>query len=232
MGIPCSPGYKEGWVHTVCIDYRKVNEITRKDTYPIPRVDDTLDTLAGSTWFSTLDLKSGYWQVKVAEEHWEKTAFYTQESLFEFNVMPFGLCNAPATFQRLMNVVLAGLQWTSCLVYIDDIIVVGSTFDLHLCNLQKVFERLKQADLKLHPQKCHFFQRQVQFLGHIISQDGISPDPEKTSKVAQWPVPTSAVEVQQFLGLANYYKQFVKDFVHSRYTLEVAHPVIGSFLLH
>ena len=178
-----------------CIDYRKVNEVTRKDAYPIPRVDDTLDTLAGSTWFSTLDLKSGYWQVEVAEEHREKTAFCTQEGLFEFNVMPFGLCNAPATFQRLMNAVLAGLQWTSCLVYIDDIIVVGSTFDLHLCNLQKVFERLKQAGLKLQPQKCHFFQRQVQFLGHIISQDGISPDPEKTSKVAQWPVPTSAVEV-------------------------------------
>ena len=137
--------------------------------------------------------------------------------------MPFGLCNTSATFQRLMNAVPAGLQWTSCLMYIDDIIVVGSTFDLHLCNLQKVFERLKQAGLKLHPQKC---QRQVQFLGHIISQDGISPDPKKTSKVAQWPVPTSAVEVQQFLGLANYYKRFVKDFVHSRYTLKVAHPVI------
>ena len=195
-----------------CIDYRKVNDVTRKDAYPIPRVDDTLDTLAGSTWFSMLDLKNGYWQVEVAEEHREKTAFCTQEGLFEFNVIPFGLCNSPATFQRLMNAVLAGLQWTSCLVYIDDIIVVGSTFDQHLSNLQKVFERLKQAGLKLQPQKCHFFQRQVQFLGHVISQDGISPDPEKTSKVAQWPVPTLTVEVQQFLGLANYYRRFVKDF--------------------
>ena len=125
-----------------CVDYRKVNEVTRKDAYPIPRVDDTLDTLAGSTWFTTLDLKSGYWQVEVAGEHREKTAFCTQEGLFEFNVMPFGLCNAPATFQRLMNSVLAGLQWTSCLVYIDDIIVVGRNFDEHLDNLQKVLKRL------------------------------------------------------------------------------------------
>ena len=195
-----------------CIDYRKVNEVTRKDAYPIPRVDDTLETLAGSTWVSTLDLKSGYWQVEVAEEHREKTEFCTQEGLFEFNVMPFGLCNAPATFQRLMNAVLAGLQWTSCLVYIDDIIVVGSNFDQHLSNLQKVFERLKHAGLKLQPQKCHFFSKKSSILGHIISQNGISPDPEKTSKVLHWPVPTSAVEVQQFLGLANYYRRFIRDF--------------------
>ena len=104
-----------------CIDYRKVNSVTHKDAYPLPRVDDTLDTLVGSIWFSTIDLKSGYWQVEVAPEHREKTAFCTQEGLFEFNVMPFGLCNAPATFQRLMDCVLAGLQWSNCLVYIDDI---------------------------------------------------------------------------------------------------------------
>ena len=132
------------------MDYRKVNEVTRKDAYPISRVDDTLDTLAGSAWFTTLDLKSGYWQVekmafwrrlksgtgrRVAAEHHEKMAFCMQEGLFEFNVMPFGLCNAPATFQRLMNSVLDGLQWTSCLVYIDYIIIVGNTFDQHLFNL-------------------------------------------------------------------------------------------------
>ena len=184
-----------------CVDYRKVNDITRKDAYPIPRVDDTLDTLSGSAWFTTLDLKSGYWQVEVAEEHREKTAFCTQEGLFEFNVMPFRLCNAPATFQRLMNSILAGLQWTTCLVYIDDIIIVGRTFDEHLNNLQHVFERLKQAGLKVQPHKCQFLQQQVTFLGHVISPNGISPDPAKTSKVEQWPTPTSKTEVQQFLGL-------------------------------
>ena len=195
-----------------CVDYRKVNEVTRKDAYPIPRVDDTLDTLAGSTWFTTLDLKSGYWQVEVAGENRDKTAFCTSEGLYEFNVMPFGLCNAPATFQRLMNSVLAGLQCTSCLVYIDDIIVVGNSFDQYLSNLQQVLERLKQAGLKVHPSKCQFLQREVTFLGHVISPNGIAPDPVKTCKVEQWPTPSSRVEVQQFLGLANYYQRFVKDF--------------------
>ena len=195
-----------------CVDYRKVNDVTRKDAYPIPRVDDTLDMLSGSTWFTTLDLKSGYWQVEVAEEHREKTAFCTPEGLFEFNVMPFGLCNAPATFQRLMNSVLAGLQWSTCLVYIDDIIIVGKTFDEHLKNLQHVFECLKQAGLKVQPHKCQFLQQEVTFLGHVISPNGIAPDPAKTSKVEQWPTSTSATQVQQFLGLANYYRRFVKDF--------------------
>ena len=182
-----------------------MNDVTRKDAYPIPRVDDTIDTLSGSTWFMTLDLKSGYWQVEVAGEHREKTAFCTQEGLFEFNVMPFGLCNAPATFQRLMNSVLAGLQWTSCLVYIDDIIVVGRNFDDHLSNLHQVLERLKQANLKVQRRKHQFLQQRVVFLGHVISPNGISPDPDKTAKVKHWPTPSSRVEVQQFLGFANYY---------------------------
>ena len=195
-----------------CVDYRRMNDITVKDAYPLPRVDDTLDTLAGSVWFSTLDLKSGYWQVEVAPEDRAKTAFCTQEGLFEFNVMPFGLCNAPATFQRLMDSVLAGLQWSSCLVYLDDIIIMGRSFEEHLRNLQQVMERLKQAGLKLQPKKCQFLQHKVNFLGHIISSVGISPDPSKTSKVKEWPRPTSVQETQQFLGLANYYRRFVENF--------------------
>ena len=111
-----------------CVDYRRLNAVTRKDAYPLPRIDDTLDTLSGSQWFSTLDLLSGYWQVEVAEGDREKTAFVTQSGLFQFKVMPFGLCNAPATFQRLMDLVLAGVQWSHCLVYLDDIIVVGRSF--------------------------------------------------------------------------------------------------------
>ena len=180
-----------------CVDYRKVNEITHKDAYPIPRIDDTLDTLAGSVCFSTLDLKSGYWQVEVDPQHREKTAFCTHEGLFQFNVMPFGLCNAPATFQRLMDMVLSGLQWSSCIVYIDDIIVVGRTFDEHLFNLKEVLERISKAGLKLHPSKCQFLQQKVQFLGHVVSTEGIMPDPSKTHQVKEWPVPTSVREVQQ-----------------------------------
>ena len=195
-----------------CVDYQKVNAVTRKDAYPLPRVDDTLDTLAGSKWFSTLDLISGYWQVEMSPEHREKTAFCTTKGLFEFNVMPFGLCNAPATFQRLMDMVLAGLQWSSCLVYLDDIIVIGKTFEDHLMNLREVFKHLKEAGLKLKRNKCDLCMEQVKFLGHIVSAEGVQIDPEKTEKVAQWPQPFSKREVQQFLGLANYYRRFVKDF--------------------
>jgi len=194
------------------VDYRKINSVTHKDAYPIPRVDDTLDTLSGSTWFSTIDLKSGYWQVEMAPQDREKTAFCTQEGLFEFNVMPFGLCNAPATFQRLMDCVLAGLQWSSCLVYIDDVIIIGRSFEEHLHHLQQVLDRLKLAGLKIQPSKCHFLQHKVNFLGHVVSNEGVLPDLSKTSKVKEWPTPTSVQEVQRFLGLANYYRRFVRNF--------------------
>ena len=141
---------KDGSVR-FCIDYRKVNNITRKDAYPLPRIDDTLDTLSGAKWFSTLDLLSGYWQVEVTAEDREKTAFVTRDGLFEFNVMPFGLCNGPATFQRLMDMILTGLQWTNCLIYLDDVIIFSHDFKSHLDNLQYVFQRLRSAGLKLKP---------------------------------------------------------------------------------
>ena len=130
-----------------CVDYRQINAVTRKDAYPLPRVDDTLETLAGSQLFSTLNLISGYWQVEVKPEDREKTAFVTSEGLYEFNVLPFRLCNGPATFQCLMNILLAGIQWHNCLVYINDIIVLGRTFDEHLKNLAQVFQRLCDANL-------------------------------------------------------------------------------------
>ena len=195
-----------------CIDYRKVNSVTRKDAYPLPRVDDILDTLGGSKWFSTLDLKSGYWQVKVDSSSREKTAFTTSEGLYEFKVMPFGLCNAPATFQRLMNRVLCDVNWVECLVYIDDTVVIGLTFEQHLSNLGTVLSRLRQAGLKLQPAKCKLCQKEVRFLGHVISENGIATDPEKTAVIATWPVPESKKNIQQFLGLANYYRRFIKDF--------------------
>ena len=197
-----------------CIDYRKLNAVTRKDAYPLPRIDDTLETLAGSRWFTTLDLLSGYWQVEVAEEDREKTAFCTQEGLFEFKVMPFGLCNAPATFQRLMDLLLAGVQWSTCLVYIDDIVIPGKTFEEHMHNLQVVLHKLKEAGLRLKPSKCNFFQRQVCYLGHIVSENGVATDPAKTEKVAAWPRPTSVTDVQRFLGLASYYRRFIRNFAH------------------
>jgi hypothetical protein len=142
-----------------CVDYRKLNDVTKKDCFPIPRIDDTLDTLAGANWFSTLDLKSGYWQVDVHPDDKEKTAISTGHGLWQFTVMLFGLCNGPATFERRMETVLRGHIYDSCLVYLDDEIVIGRTFHEHLTNLRKVFQRFREARLKLNPAKCQLFQK-------------------------------------------------------------------------
>ena len=142
-----------------CVDYRKLNAVTHRDAYPLPRIDETLQALSGSQWFTTLDMLSGYWQVGIAEKDREKTAFVTQEGLFEFNVMPFGLCNAPATFQRLMDFTLAGMLWSECLVYLDDVIVFGRTFEDHLRNLGLVLARLRTVGLKAKPSKCAFLSK-------------------------------------------------------------------------
>ena len=168
-----------------CVDYRRFNAITRKYAYPLPRVDNTLDTLAESQWFTTLDLISGYWQVEVHPSDHEKTAFCTPEGLFEFKVMPCGLCNAPATFQRLMNSVLAGLPWNTCLVYLDDIIVLGKTFPSHLENIRQMFSHIRGAGLKLQPSKCALCRLEVSYLGHIVSPKGITTDPNKTNSHVQ-----------------------------------------------
>ena len=180
-----------------CVDYRALNSVTRKDSYPLPRIDDTLDTLAGMTLFSTLDLKSGYWQVKLEPRDKEKTAFSTGKGLWQFKVMPFGLCNAPATFERLMERVLVNLPLQTALVYLDDILVPGKTFSHHLANLRTVFQRLRAAKLKLAPQKCMLLQKEVKFLGHIIGPTGVSTDPEKTRVVETWPTPTKLTELRR-----------------------------------
>ena len=151
--------------------------------------------------------------MKKRDQH--RTAFSTPNGLFEFKVMPFGLCNAPATFQRLMDLVLAGLQWSSCLVYLDDIIILGKDFKSHLENLSLVLQRIKDAGLRLNTTKCAFFQDRVNYLGHVVSRDGVSVDQLKVNKVKNWPVPKTSKEVQQFLGLANYYRRFVQGFANT-----------------
>ncbi|UFO01038.1 reverse transcriptase family protein (plasmid) [Wolbachia endosymbiont of Corcyra cephalonica] len=144
-----------------CVDYRMLNNVTKKDSYPLPRIDDTLDMLSGMKWFSTIDLKSGYWQVEISPEDKEKTAFSTGigNGLWQFNVMPFGLCNAPATFERLMERVMVGLLGDVCLVYLDDVIIMGRDFEEHLKNLEKVFQRIRGANLKLSTKKCSIQKR-------------------------------------------------------------------------
>ena len=172
-----------------CMDYRQLNDATVKDAYPLPRIDDTLDMLAGKQWFSTLDLASGYWQVSLSQDARAKTAFATHSGLFQFRVMPFGLCNAPATFERLMDRVLQGLRWSRCLVYLDDIISFGGTFRAALSNLTLIFERLRSYGLQLKSSKCHLFRESVPFLGHIVGRRGLECDPKKIEDVKLWPVP-------------------------------------------
>eukprot|EP00108_Taenia_solium_P003581 TsM_001204000 transcript=TsM_001204000 gene=TsM_001204000 len=187
------------------VDYGKLNAVTKKDAFPLPHVNDSLDSLHGSKWFSTLDLKSGYWQVEVAEVDREKTAFIVPNGLYKFQTMPFGLCNAAATFQRLMQTALIGLFPKHCIIYLDDM-------QEHNANLMLVLDRLRDAGLTLNPKKCHFLQRSVTFLGHTVSSDGMAVTEDRTNQVRTWPTPTNQMELRSFLGLANYYRHFVKGF--------------------
>ena len=202
-----------------CVDYRKLNEATVKDAYPLPRIDESLEALGGAQWFSTLDLASGYWQVGLTERAKKKSAFVVRGGLYEFNVMPFGLCNAPATFERLMERVLSGLQWEILMLYLDDVIVYAGTVKEEIDRLRVVFQRLRGANLKLKPSKCSLFQRSVKYLGHVVSNKGVHTDPDKIAVVAEWPVPVNIEEVRSFVGLASYYRKFVKGFA------EIAKPL-------
>ena len=195
-----------------CVDHRCLNTITRKDVYPLPRITDILDTLGDARYFSSLDLASGYWQVELDKDAGPKSAFATHNGLYEFVRMPFGLCNAPATFQRVMQVVLAGLEWHSCFVYIDDVLIASRTFEEHMRHLEEVFERLRRVGLRLKPKKCLLLQDEVTYLGHVISVTGIRPDPMKTEKVKSFPTPDDVSKVRQFIGLASYYRRFVPGF--------------------
>lgn len=153
------------------MDYRKLNAQTKRYRYPLPRIDDILDTLRNCAYFSTLDQTWGYWQIEVDERDKEQTAFTTYKGLYEFNVLPFGLCNAPGTFQRLMDLLLFGLQWETCLIYLDDILIFSSTFSEHLSRLESVLSNIRQTGLKLQLEKCKFAQYSVTYLGYVMSQD-------------------------------------------------------------
>ena len=207
----CMVTKKDGTIR-FCIDYRKLNGLTKKNSYPLPRIDETLDSLGGNQWFCTLDLQSGYWQVGMKEEDMEKTAFSSHMGLFQYNVLPFGLCNAPATFEAMMESMLSDLLWKKCLVYLDDVIVFGKTFQECLDNLELVLERILSNGLKLKPKKCNVFQKSINYLGRIISTDGIKADPKKLDAVTEWERPKGPKDVRSFLGFCSYYRDFIPGY--------------------
>ena len=196
----------------LCIDYRKLNSCSTRDAFPLPRIEEALEALGQAKFFSTLDLTSGYWQVEVAEHDKHKTAFSTPMGLFEANRMPFGLQNAPSTFQRLMTCCFGDLNFTHLLIYLDDLIIFSKTFDEHLERLQLVFSRLQEHGLKLKPSKCQLMRKEVQYLGHLVSAEGVRTDPEKISRVKEWARPTNRKELLQFLGFAGYYRRYVNGY--------------------
>ena len=204
-----------------CVDYRWLNSLTVKDAYLLPRIDDSLRLLGNQQWFSTMDLASGDWQVAMSPEAKRKAAFVTNEGLFQFRVMPFGLCNAPATFERLMDRVLCGMRWSRCLVYLDDVISFGKTVPEAIVRLEEVLARLSDFGLQLKAKKCTFMQMEVGFLGHIVGRTGLACDPEKLSAVRNWHEPNRVKAVRQFVGFVGYYRRFVKKFV------ELADPLVS-----
>ncbi|KMQ87325.1 enzymatic polyprotein endonuclease reverse [Lasius niger] len=213
MELPHRRSAKNDGTHRFCIDFRKLNAVSRKDAYPLPHIAATLDKLRGARYLSTLDLRNGYWQVSLAPESRAATAFTVPgKGLMQFKTMPFGLHSAPATFQRLLDSVLGPELKPNVLVYLDDIVVASRTFDEHLEHLAEVFRRLRSAKLRVNTDKCHFCLDSLKYLGHIVDRQGIRTDPSKMSAITNWPTPTSLKQVRQFLDVASWYRRFIADF--------------------
>ena len=197
----------------LCIDYRQLNKRTTKDAYALPRISDILDQLGDNKYFTVLDMKSGYHQIELEEKHKERTAFTVGPlGFYQYERLPFGLCNAPATYQRMMEQVLDDLNNNVCHIYLDDVIIVGKSFEEHLDRIQQVLKRFRDHNSKLSPKKCAFFRDQVKYVGHIVSVDGVRTDPDKLSKIVDWPTPCNIDDVRSFLGFAGYYRRFVCNF--------------------
>ena len=202
---------KDGTIR-FCIDYRRLNAITTKDRWPLPRIQDIFDQLGGSAYFSTLDMRSGYWQVPLAEDAIPKTAFVCHRGQFEWTRMPFGLANAPSHYQRIMSQVLGKFIGKFLFVFLDDIVIYSKSAEEHLSHLATVFKTLAKANLTLKESKCHFFQTHVDLLGYVVGQEGYSAQPAKTAAIHQQPLPEDQTDLRRFLGMASYYRQLVPGF--------------------
>lgn len=197
-----------------CIDYRELDKVTRQDSYPLPAIDFLLQSLSGKKIFSTLDMHSGYWQIRLSSDAKRKSAFTTSEGLFQFAVLPFGLCTSPAVFQRMMDVILDDLNIKDdeVFVYIDDILVATETEERHYEVLSMIFGAMRKARLRLKPQKCGFIREHVSFLGHIVNKNGVQTDPEKVTTIVDYPEPRNVGQLRTFLGMASYYRKFILGF--------------------
>lgn len=195
-----------------CVDYRALNKVTVKDTYPLPLIEECMDTLSGNRWFSKLDANAAYCKIKIAPEDRKKTAFITKYGLFEFTRMGFGLCNAAATFARAINLVLHRLNWKIALAFLDDVLVLGTSARAHVDNLRQVFERFREYGLKFKPRKCELFKLKVEFLGRTVSEHGVEMGDQHIEAVRDWPVPCDVKGVERFLGFANYHCSYIPQF--------------------
>ncbi|CAB5199859.1 unnamed protein product [Rhizophagus irregularis] len=209
---PVTLANKKSGTYRFCIDYRALNKVTKTDAYPLPRIDELLERYETSKWFTSMDLAAGFHQVEMDEEDKEKTAFVCSLGLFEFNVMPFGLKNAPATFQRLMNNVLYEFIGDFVEVYIDDIMIHSKNFEDHIIHVTKVLQKLREYNLVVKLKKSRFCEQQIEFLGHEIGKDGIKPNSKKVETISKIKEPQTLTELRSFLGLCSYYRRFIKDF--------------------
>ena len=196
----------------LCVDYQGLNEITIKNRYPLPLIRETLDRLAKAKWYTKLDLRWGYNQIRMAAgEEW-KTAFRTRYGLFEYTVMPFGLTNAPATFQHFINDTLREYLDIFCTAYWDDILIYSDTLEEHKIHVRQVLNTLQKAGILLRSKKCEWFTQKTTYIGLIVSPEGTSMDPKKTSAVKEWSTPKNVKDVQAFLGFANFYRRLIQGF--------------------
>ncbi len=196
----------------MCIDYRLLNDVTVKDAYPLPRIQDCLDDIGAARFLSKIDLTQGYYQIEMADSSIQKTAFKTRSGKYEFLAMPFGLTNAPSTFQRIMNDALRPFIGKFVVVYLDDILIFSKTETEHTVHLDKVLEALQANELFAKPSKCTIGVASLEFCGHIIGNNRCKPTPAKVSSITEWPQPRNVHEVRQLLGLVSYYRRYIRDF--------------------
>ena len=218
---PIVPVRKKDGTVRLCIDYRKLNSATLRPIYPIPSSRELFDTLKDAKYFSTLDLTKGYYQIQIEEQDICKTAFTTKHGQYEFLRMPFGLSGAPATFQRALSLILSEYNWRDCVIYLDDVLIFGSSIEEHNNRLKKVLNALNAANVKLSLKKCNFYQQSVTYLGHSISKNGISTDKRKIESINNWPIPENNKQLHAFLGFCGYYRQFVKNYALHVKPLEI-----------